>query len=373
MLEILITGNRGFVGSHLINTLKYKYSNEFNIIDFEKNDFLDQKSLDKKIKKSKVIIHFAAMNRHRDENFLLKTNVDLSKKIIESIERVGFRGKLIFASSTQENLNNNYGISKKKSRKLFIKSSEKNNFIFTALIIPNVFGPFGKPNYNSFIPTFCHRIIQGEDVQIIENKPVKLIYVDSLINIIVKEIKTNSPNHYYEIKGDVDISVENVKAKLDHFKSHYLFNSSIPSFDTDFDLNLFNTFRSYIDYDLFFPVKYSRNSDDRGEFVEIIRSNSRGQYSYSTTKPNITRGNHFHTKKIERFSVIKGEAIIQLRKIGTNNTHEFKLNGNSPSFVDIPIWYTHNIKNIGTDDLITLFWINEPYDENNSDTYLEKV
>ena len=141
----------------------------------------------------------------------------------------------------------------------------------------------------------------------------------------------------------------------------------------EFDHNLFNTFRSYIDLNDFFPVKHKQYSDERGSFSEILRSESKGQYSFSITNPKYTRGNHFHTKKIERFSVIKGKALIQLRKVNSDEIFEFILEGQSTSFIDMPIWFTHNIKNIGDDDLITLFWVNEPYDIDNPDTYLEKV
>ena len=140
-----------------------------------------------------------------------------------------------------------------------------------------------------------------------------------------------------------------------------------------FEINLFNTFRSYFDLSNHFPIKYKNKIDDRGNFVEIIRLGTGGQVSFSTTKKGITRGNHFHTRKIERFSVIKGDALIKLRKIGTNDTFKYFLSGDDPAYVDIPIWHTHNIKNIGEEELYTMFWINEFYDENDSDTYFENV
>lgn len=372
-MNILITGSSGFIGKHLKNTLNYQHPNKFTVIDLNQKDFTDQKIVDNKVKQSSIIIHLAAINRHDDQKFLLETNISLSKKIIESIEKVNFKGKVIFASSTQETLKNNYGKSKSISRNLFIESSKKSNFTFTALIIPNVFGPFGKPNYNSFIPTFCTNIIKDQEVKIINNNKVRLIYIDNLIEIIVDEFQNKSSNYLKELKEDITTTVEEVLNKLIEFKSFYINKNSIPDFQSEFDLNLFNTYRSYIKHDEFFPVRHIQNTDDRGDFVEIIRSYSKGQYSFSTTKPNITRGNHFHTRKIERFSVIHGEALIRLRKIGTNNILEFKLNGNTPSYVDMPIWYTHNIKNIGSDNLITLFWINEPYDQDDTDTYIENV
>ena len=153
----------------------------------------------------------------------------------------------------------------------------------------------------------------------------------------------------------------------------YLKNGTIPKFTNDIDFNLFNTFRSYINLKTFFPVRYKNNIDERGHFVEIIRLKSGGQISFSYTKPNVVRGNHYHTRKIERFSVIKGEALIRLRKVETNEILEYNLSGKDPSYVDMPIWYTHNIKNIGDDELYTVFWINEFYDPKNPDTYFENV
>lgn len=139
------------------------------------------------------------------------------------------------------------------------------------------------------------------------------------------------------------------------------------------DVALFNTYRSYIDLESIFPRKLKLNSDERGTFVETIRLGVGGQVSFSTTFPGITRGNHFHTRKIERFTVISGKALIKLRQIGTNRVFSFELNGEDPAYVDMPVWYTHNIKNIGSTELLTQFWINEWYDESNPDTFFENV
>ena len=372
-MNILITGNEGFIGQHLINTLKNVDTNDYKIIEFNKDDFKDSTLLDEKVKKSSVIIHLAGLNRHEDQSVIYDSNMNLSYQILNSIKRVGFKGKLIFSSSIQESLNNSYGKSKKDSRNLFIKESKLNGFIFSGLILPNVFGPFGKPNYNSFIPTFCQKILDGRKVEIIENTKVPLIYIDTVVSLIINEIESKDSNFEIQVNPEKIISVNEVKDILIEFKTEYIDNNTIPNLDNDFKINLFNTFRSYIDVGASFPIKHKNNIDKRGNFIEILRSNTKGQYSYSTTKPDITRGNHFHTKKIERFSVIKGDSLIQLRKIGTDEIIEFKLSGQNPSYIDMPVWYTHNISNIGDEELITLFWINEPYDINNPDTYTEKV
>jgi len=142
--------------------------------------------------------------------------------------------------------------------------------------------------------------------------------------------------------------------------------------EDSFEKALFNTYRCYIPEDLY-PMKLTKHTDDRGSFVEVVRAQTSGQYSYSTTKQGITRGNHYHTRKAERFIVISGKATIQLRKTGTDEVIEYHLDGNEPSFVDMPIWYTHNITNTGDQELLTLFWINEPYYQSDPDTFFENV
>lgn len=372
-MNILITGNKGFIGQHLVNSLNHLSLSNHKIIKFKKEDFKNPKLLDEKVKKSSVIVHLAGLNRHENQSVIYESNIKLSQELVDSIKRVGFSGKLIFSSSIQESLNNTYGKSKKDSRHLFIKESKLNGFIFSALILPNVYGPFGKPNYNSFIPTFCQKIYDGKQVEIHDNAQVRLIYIDKVISLILNEIENKDSNFEINVNPEKIISVEEVKDLLLKFKKEYLDNHIMPKLENDFELNLFNTFRSCVNLEVFFPVRYKDNIDERGNFIEILQSNSKGQFSFSTTKPNITRGNHFHTKKIERFSVIKGDSLIRLRKIGTDEIIEFYLSGDNPSFVDMPVWYTHSISNIGDETLITLFWINEPFDLNNPDTYTEKV
>ena len=149
-------------------------------------------------------------------------------------------------------------------------------------------------------------------------------------------------------------------------------NGIFPNLELAFEKALFNTFRCYVP-ETHYPVKFTKHTDPRGSFVEIARTQTSGQFSFSTTVPGITRGNHFHTRKAERFAVISGKALIQLRKIGTNKVIDYYLDGTEPAYVDMPIWYTHNIKNIGDEELITLFWINEPYNPEDADTYFGNV
>ncbi len=170
-----------------------------------------------------------------------------------------------------------------------------------------------------------------------------------------------------------EISVSDLLKCLQNFKVIYTDNWQIPDFKNNFELNLFNTYRSYLKPENVYPVPFKKHSDDRGDFVEIIKFETGGQASYSITYPGVTRGNHFHLRKIERFAVIKGTALISLRKIGEEKVYQFELDGKNPSFVDMPVWYSHNIKNIGDDELLTIFWISEIYNPDSPDTYFEEV
>jgi UDP-2-acetamido-2,6-beta-L-arabino-hexul-4-ose reductase len=205
-----------------------------------------------------------------------------------------------------------------------------------------------------------------------------LIYVSSLCKHIVSDIRqvceADSPIIKEKcIPHDFTKKISEVLCLFIRFKEQYFTQGIIPVLSDTNDINLFNTFRSYIDLEKKFPFRLKQNTDVRGTFVETIKLGSGGQVSFSTTKPGVTRGNHYHTRKIERFTVIKGQARIQLRKIGTDTVYEFFLDGSEPAHVDIPVWYIHNIINIGIEDLYTQFWINEWYDEASPDTYFEQV
>ncbi|WP_395803312.1 NAD-dependent epimerase/dehydratase family protein [Daejeonella sp.] len=367
-----ITGQQGFIGQALFNTLGL-YPDEFERIQFERDFFEDQAKLEKFVSECDVIVHLAAMNRHHDPEVIFETNISLAQKLINALEKSKSKAHVLFSSSSQEERDNLYGKSKREGRELLSNWASKSEALFTGMIIPNVFGPFGNPYYNSFIATFSHQLTHGEQPKIDVDGQVKLIYVHELIDVFLQEIRSKTGKSLLNIPHSSEHKVSEILEILERYKVQYFANGIIPELNSPFEVNLFNTFRSYINHKNHFPVKYVKNTDPRGSFVEIIRLNVGGQVSFSTTVPGITRGNHYHTRKIERFSVIKGKALIQLRKIGTSEVLDFYLDGDEPSYVDMPIWYTHNIKNIGEEELYTNFWINEFYDANDPDTYFEIV
>jgi len=379
MIKIGITGQSGFVGTHLFNTLGL-YPNQFIRIPFEDALFSNEEQLNKFVSQCDAIVHLAAMNRHNDPEVIYNTNLGLVKKLISACKSTNSTPHIIFSSSTQEENDNLYGKSKKEGRKLFEQWADKNNAQFTGLIIPNVYGPFGHPYYNSVVATFCHQLTHNETPKIEVDGMVKLIYVGELVKQIIEIIIEVDTSHkddvvIQEIKlqHTTEVRVSRILQLLQGYKANYFEKGEIPALDTPFHRNLFNTFLCYIDHSTFFPFYLKLNTDDRGSFVETIKLHSGGQVSFSTTVPGITRGNHFHTRKAERFAVIKGKARIELRKIGTDKLYIFELDGSQPSFVDMPIWHTHNITNIGAEELYTIFWINEHFDADDSDTYFEKV
>ncbi|MDD2246984.1 MAG: NAD-dependent epimerase/dehydratase family protein [Proteiniphilum sp.] len=410
MKKIGITGQAGFIGTHLYNTLRLN-KDKYQCIPFQDEYFQAEETLDAFVMQCDVIVHLAAMNRHADINVLYKTNIDLVQKLIASMERTQCKPYVIMSSSLQEERDNLYGRSKREGRELFNQWADRNDAAFTGLIIPNVFGPFGVPFYNSVISTFSHQVVIGEEPSIEVDAELRLIYVGDLVKrviglingytdltdrtdlhgldfdnlstentegiednsqLLILNSQLNKPERLIHVDHMAEYKVTELLEKLKGFREMYQVKGIIPDLRDRFELCLFNTFRSYIPKE-HFPVKYSKHADHRGVYVEAMKFSSGGQAAFSTTVPGITRGNHFHIRKVERFAVIQGKASIKLRKFGTEEVIEYIVDGNDSGYVDMPIWYTHNITNIGDGELLTMFWINEFYDPSDPDTYYEEV
>lgn len=372
MKKIGITGQHGFVGYHLYQTI-HLLKDEFDLVDFDRAFFTDEKALDAFTIQCDVIVHLAALNRHNDPEVIYKTNTGLVKQLIASLKRTASKAHVLISSSSQEDRDNLYGKSKKEGRLALADWASKARGTFTGLVIPNVYGPFSHPYYNSVVATFCHQIARNETPKIETDGQLKLIFVGEVVESILHAIHTNDNSHEMVLPHTAEAKVSEILSLLQHFKTVYQDKGEFPALHNDFEHKVFNTYRCYMDIPAHYPRKFVQHTDNRGAFVEIARHGIPGQTSFSTTVPGITRGNHFHTRKIERFAVIKGKALIQLRRIGTSEVHNFYLDGNEPAYVDMPIWYTHNIQNIGDETLYTNFWINEPFDPADPDTYFETV
>lgn len=373
-MKVGITGQAGFVGGHLYNELGLDKG--FERIAFRDEFFGSESSLDLFVEQCDVIVHLAAVNRAEVPDELYRINVELTDQLIASLKRTKSKAMVLFSSSIQESLDNPYGKAKKLCREKLENWATENQGSFLGLIIPNVYGPFGRPNYNSFVATFCNRLVNEDEPVVIQDNSVNLIYVGSLCKYIIKEIQNPENKTKIQtvlVEQDFERKVTEILEQLKMFKSVYQENGFIPELRERNDINLFNTFRSYIDPAKQFPVLLRKYEDERGYFVETMKVKSEGQISFSTTHAGITRGNHYHTRKIERFTVLKGKARISFRNISNEQVYDFILDGEHPSYVDMPIWFTHNITNIGDEDLYTQFWINEWFDPADPDTYFEQV
>lgn len=372
MIRIGITGQAGFIGTHLYNYLGLK-KEEVVRIPFQDDFFSDKAKLEVFVKQCDAIVHLAALNRHNDPQTIYDTNIGLVRKLVEALETTGSKPHLLFSSSTQEERDNIFGKSKRDGREILSQWAEKNGALFTGLVIPNVYGPFGNPYYNSVVATFSHQLTHNEEPKIEIDAQLRLIYVADLVRVIYNAICNKLFEKEFRVQHTKEIKVTEILERLQSFKSLWFEQGIFPDLHDSFERNLFNTFVCYTDHASYFPFKLKQSRDERGSFVETVKLKSGGQVSFSTTKPGITRGNHFHTHKAERFAVIRGKAQIQLRKIGTGLVLNFDLDGKDPSYVDMPVWYTHNITNVGDEDLYTIFWISEIFDPSDPDTYFEKV
>ena len=371
-IRVGITGQSGFIGSYLYNYIKL-FPENYEVIDFDRDFFNDDIALQTFVSKCHVVVHLAGVNRHNSAEMIHDANINLATQLIKALECTGSKPFVIYSSSVQEHQENIYGKAKKEARLLFEQWAGKHGAEFCGMIIPNVFGPFGNPFYNSVIATFSYQLTHGVIPKIETDKNLPLIYVGELVEKIRIIIDEKSGGASQEIPETNLIKVSEVLDKLTVFKTMYLDKNTIPKLSNVFEINLFNTFRSYIDIGQKYPVPLQVNMDNRGYLVEIIKEFTGGQSFFSITKPSITRGNHYHTRKIERFCVLKGEALIKLRKVGSDVVCELYVSGAMPTTIDIPIWYVHNITNTGKDELLTLFWCNEVFDVNDTDTYFEIV
>ena len=263
MLKIGITGQSGFVGQHLYNTIGL-FPEEFERVAFEDDFFKEEVKLNDFVSRCDVIVHLAAMNRHDDPQVIYYTNIGLVKKLISSLENLKSKAHILFSSSSQEEKDNLYGKSKKEGRELLINWAESSGGEFTGMIIPNVFGPFGHPNYNSFIATFSHKLTHGEIPTIEVDGSVKLIYVGELVAEILSEIRRGKGNNEFVIPYTSKSKVSDILSLLETYKDEYFIKGEMPTITNRFELNLFNTFRCYINIQSHFPVKYKQHTDPRG-------------------------------------------------------------------------------------------------------------
>ena len=369
-MNILITGANGFIGKNLCIELDNK---GFEILPYDlnssKNDLLHFIDI------ADFVIHLAGINRPLSVDEFYDGNANLTKTLIDSVINSGKKIPILFSSSTQAELDNDYGKSKKIAEDFLFDFMKKHNNPVAIYRLTNVFGKWCRPNYNSVVATFCHNIANDLPIEIRDiNHEVRLIYIDDVVKEFINCISNNHFSFKREIRNiypNFTVSLGNLANKIYGFKStrQSLF---IPDIKDDFDRKLFATYLSYYATDSF-AYEVKTNTDNRGSFTELLKTIDYGQVSVNISKPGITKGNHYHHTKTEKFIVVSGNCEIKFRKIGTKEIYSYPVNGNCIKVVDIPPGYTHSIKNIGTTDSVTIMWASEIFDKDNPDTYFEEV
>ena len=363
-MRVLVTGNEGFIGKNLcIRLNEYK---EFVILPFTRSDLPD--TLPNLINQADAIIHLAGENRPTKDSDFELVNVGLTEFICNALSLAGKKIPIIFASSTQADLDNPYGRSKLDAENLLKKFSSENGNPVSVFRFPGIFGKWCKPNYNSVVATFCHNIVNNLEIKIIdESKVLKLSYIDDIVSEIIKSLKDfNQGFSLLSVKPEYLISVGELANIIESFKNcqSSLF---IDKVGDGLIRALYSTYLSYFSVDNF-SYSLPENIDIRGKFVEVLKTPNSGQFSFFTAHPGVTRGGHYHHTKTEKFIVVKGLARFRFRNILTNEYHELDITDNESIVVEtIPGWI-HDITNIGDSDMIVMLWANEIFNPIYPDT-----
>lgn len=369
-MKVLVTGANGFIGKNLLVHLHERGADAIEVMTFMRGDTLD--SLSAKVAQADFIFHLAGINRPKNDAEFAEGNADLTRHLCDIVKASGRAVPIIYTSSIQAMRDNAYGLSKRSAEDALRTMSADTGVASYIYRLPNVFGKWCRPNYNSAVATFSHNIAHGLPIQI--NDPgamLQLVYVDDVIADFLAVMDTRPPASDREIAPVYSISVGELARQLQAFKDSRD-SMVIEAVGTGLIRALYSTYISYFTPDQFtYPL--TKHEDPRGVFVEMLKTKDAGQFSYFTAHPGITRGGHYHHTKTEKFLVIKGLARFGFRHIETGATYTRETSGDLPEVVEtIPGW-SHDITNIGTDEMIVMLWANEIFDRQHPDTITHKV
>lgn len=368
-MEVLVTGANGFIGKNLMERLSQIVGIKIHQFDRE-NDIKEIKSY---IKNIDFIFHLAGINRPEKSEEFYTGNRDIIKELINIIEEKNLKIPILVSSSIQVTKDNDYGKSKLEGEILLREYSNKNNVSIYIYRLPNVFGKWCRPDYNSVIATWCHNIASEKEISISDKTvQLKLVYIDDVVNTFVSHLdNVEKKQEYYEVPITYSKTLGEISDLLYSFKNNRN-TLIIEKVGKGFERALYSTYLSYLSENNF-SYELIEHKDERGAFVEIVKTLDSGQFSMSTSKPGITRGNHYHNTKNEKFLVIKGEAVIRFRNIYSDKVIEYPVSDKKLEVVDIPVGYTHNITNTGNEEMVLIIWANELFDKENPDTYYLEV
>lgn len=370
-MKILVTGADGFVGKNLIAALQQR--NDVEILAY---DIATEASLlHTYCQEAEFVFHLAGVNRPQNTEEFMEGNFGFASTLLDLLKTYQNTCPVLLSSSVQAELDNPYGKSKKVGEDLFFAYAAESVAAVFVYRLPNVFGKWCRPNYNSAVATFCYNI--AHDLPIKINDPgvmMTLAYIDDVVDEFIRALD-GTPNQ--EASGFCRVPITHTVplgeiAHLLHTFKASRDARSIPNMADDFTKKLYAAYLSYLPTDAFaYPLQM--HADDRGSFTEFIRTEDRGQVSVNISKPEITKGNHWHHTKNEKFLVVSGSGVIRFRSVFSDEVIEYFVTGDQLQAVDIPPGYTHNIENLGDSDMVTVMWVNEVFDPAKPDTYFLEV
>ena len=368
-MRVLITGSNGFIGQNLV--VRLGELDGYEVIAFDKDNSLDD--LRESVGQADAIVHLAGVNRPKDPKEFAEGNVDLTARLCEIIAETGRRMPLVVSSSIQADLANPYGESKRGAELACEALAEKTGNPVTIYRLPGVFGKWCRPNYNSVVATFCHNIANDQPIQISDPAfAIKLVYVDDVVGEFVHALDSMSAGlSRGEVSPVYGITLGDLAAQIGAFKNC---RDSLVSerVGTGLVRALYATYVSYLP-----PAKFAyelpKYGDERGVFVEMLKTQDSGQFSFFTAHPGVTRGGHYHHTKTEKFLVIKGSARFGFRHVVTGERYEVFTAGERPQVVETVPGWTHDITNVGQDEMVVMLWANEIFDRARPDTIAAKV
>ena len=369
-MKILVTGANGFIGKNLIAELEA--ATEHEVFSYDRNTAPEL--LDGYCAEAEFVFHLAGVNRPKEQSEFMDSNFGFTSVLLNTLKKHSNNCPVMISSSTQAELNNPYGESKKAGEDLLRTYGEETGSKILIYRFPNVFGKWCLPNYNSAVATFCYNIAHSLPITV--NDPdivLKLVYIDDVVQELVRALKgeENRMDANCEIPITHQVRLGEIVELLESFKASRT-EKSVPDMSNSFTKKLYSTYLSYLPEDEF-SYELKMNVDQRGSFTEFLRTPDRGQVSVNISKPGITKGNHWHHTKNEKFLVVSGEGVIRFRKLNSSEIIEYFVNGEKMEVVDIPVGYTHNIENLVNTDMVTLMWVNEPFDPAAPDTYYLEV
>ena len=368
-MKILVTGAKGFIGKNLIAELKTTTNHEI----FEYDQDTEYSLLQRYCQEANFVFHLAGVNRPKEQAEFMSGNFGFTSELLELLKQYQNNCPVMISSSIQAALDNPYGQSKKAGEELLFSYSEETGATVLIYRFPNVFGKWCRPNYNSAVATFCHNIAHDLPIQVNDRSvEMTLVYIDDVVKSLMDALegKEQREDKYCVVPTTHKTTLGKIVDLIESFKASRA-ERSIPDMSEPFTKKLYSTYLSYLPENQF-SYDLKMNVDARGSFTEFIRTPDRGQVSVNISKPGITKGNHWHHTKNEKFLVVSGSGVIRFRKLDTDEIIEYFVSGDKLEVVDIPVGYTHNIENLGDSDMVTIMWVNEIFDPENPDTnYLE--